>query len=180
MIIAIPINDDRLAPHFTKADSILFVNEQGEQLSRHANPGLNTNCSGKKDLLILLQQQQANLVIVRNIGEQMLGKLLALSLNVLQSPTSNKTIEQLASNASQLIPLQNASQGRPSINHLKKQAEGGCGCTHDEPANSKQGRCCEERHHQGHHHEQKSGRCNDNPGHAHPQHQKGRGRCCHS
>ena len=38
MITAIPMKEDRVASHFTKADSFVFVNENGDVLSRKANP----------------------------------------------------------------------------------------------------------------------------------------------
>ena len=85
MITAIPMKEDRVASHFTKADSFVFVNENGDVLSRKANPALNANCSGKKDLLAMLLAENAKRVIVRNIGERILGKLLESQFAVFQT-----------------------------------------------------------------------------------------------
>ena len=71
MITAIPMKEDRVASHFTKADSfvLLMKTEMFYPITK-ANPALNANCSGKKDLLAMLLAENAKRVIVRNIGEQ--------------------------------------------------------------------------------------------------------------
>jgi predicted DNA-binding protein (UPF0251 family) len=38
MITAIPVNDDRVANHFTKASHLVLVDERGVELSRTENP----------------------------------------------------------------------------------------------------------------------------------------------
>ncbi|VTN48287.1 Uncharacterised protein [Raoultella ornithinolytica] len=40
MITAIPVNDDRVANHFTKASHLVLVDERGVELSRTENPAL--------------------------------------------------------------------------------------------------------------------------------------------
>lgn len=173
MITAIPMNEDRIANHFSKAENFLFINEQGEEVSRHDNPVHNSHCAGKKDLLELLIRQHAERIVVRNIGKQMLGKLLAHRLAVFQTNSSRRgTVELANPEAAGLITLTEADQGRPSLNHEVKKNEGSC--RHNRESISKQGRCCQSR--------------TDGHGHAaqeryhhefrrHNAHDRGHGRC---
>ncbi len=181
MITAIPMKEDRVASHFTKADSFVFLNENGDVLSRKANPALNANCSGKKDLLAMLLAENAKRVIVRNIGERILGKLLESQFAVFQTNCGRQNVQELVSaQAEKLTQMTSPSQGRQSLNYEAKQANGGCGCEHDghEPHQS----CCEQDgQHEHSHHQHGAGRCCQNrsdaqkTGHGH-----GKGRCCHS
>ncbi len=174
MITAIPMNENRVASHFTKADTLLFINEQGVEISRHANPALNANCAGKQSLLELLSAEGAERVVVRNIGEQMLGKLLARQLAVLQTECGRRQASELAApSAEGLRLLTEASQGRQSLNHEAKAKSGGCGCGGQEAAGQS---CCQA---QG----EAQGPCQHDhthaPGHEHKP-GAGRRRCCHS
>ena len=72
MITAIPMSDDRVANHFTKADCLVFLDEQGVERNRVDNPARDASCAGKQKLVELLAEQQANRIVVRNIGEQRL------------------------------------------------------------------------------------------------------------
>ena len=178
MITAIPMNDDRVAGHFTKALSIAFIDERGEELSRFANPALNTNCAGKVRLLDLLTEHQAQRVVVRNIGTQMLARLLARQLAVFQISDGNPDMAALvASAANGLLPV---SQARPSPKHDAK-GKHGCDCHHEsEELGSlvKQEKCCRQDAihapcHRGNvkcHSEEGQ---QNNTGHGH-------GKCCHN
>jgi predicted Fe-Mo cluster-binding NifX family protein len=183
MITAIPMNEDRIANHFSKAETFLFINEQGEEVSQHVNPVHRGHCDGKKSLVDLLTQQHAERIIVRNIGQQMLGKLLAQQLEVFQSGSGRRSTAELANpEAVGLVALTEVAQGRPSVNHATKQKEGGC--RHHQKAGSEQGRCCQQdeeqtgqpghHHHKGCHngHKRSHGRCGQGR-------QKGRHGCCH-
>ncbi len=168
MITAIPMSDDRVASHFTKADCLVFLDEHGVERNRVDNPARDASCAGKQKLVELLAEQQANRIVVRNIGEQMLGKLLARQFAVYQTNCGRRSASELVDPVtSGLVPLLEASQGRQSLNHEAKKQSGGCGCHHsaDEPS----GTCC----HASDTPQQKMASC-----HQH-QHQ-GRGRCCHS
>lgn len=59
MITAIPVNDDRVANHFTKASHLVLVDERGVELSRTENPALGADCSGKRKLVDLLVQSKS-------------------------------------------------------------------------------------------------------------------------
>lgn len=160
MITAIPMKEDRVASHFTKADSFVFVNENGDVLSRKANPALNANCSGKKDLLAMLLAENAKRVIVRNIGERILGKLLESQFAVFQTSCGRQNVQELVSaQANKLVLMTSSSQGRQSLNYEAKQANGGCGCEHDG-------------------HEPHQSCCGQDGQHEHSHHQHGAGRCC--
>ena len=168
MITAIPMNDDRVANHFTKANCLVFLDERGVEINRVDNPALAANCAGKQKMVDLLAEQQVDRIVVRNIGEQMLGKLLARQFAVYQTNCGRRPAHELVDPvASGLVQLHQANQGRQSLNHEAKKQSGGCGCHHsaDEPS----GACC----HASDTPQQKMASC-----HQH-QHQ-GRGRCCHS
>lgn len=127
MITAIPMNDDSIASHFTKAESLLFIDGQGARISRHPNPARHTNCAGKQAMLDLLRAQGTTRVVVRNIGQQMLGKLLANQFIVEQTRCGRTTPAELATQVVALQPLTDATQGRQSLNHEAKAGTCGCG-----------------------------------------------------
>lgn len=153
MITAIPVNDDRVANHFTKANYLAFVDERGVELSRIENPARGADCSGKRKLVDLLVQQRVSRVVVRNIGEQMLGKLLGHQIAVYQTDCGRRLFtEMCAPNTSVLTELNKPDQGRQSFNH---EAKGKKCCNSD--GGTAENECL--RGHQHHH---------------------GNGRCCHS
>ena len=132
MITAIPMSRDKIASHFSKAERFVFIDAQGHELAAQANPGLQEGCAGKAKILTLLQQQQVQRVIVRNIGERLLSRLLDADLNVFQIGSSHWDSPQFLADAPRyLLPLISAEQGRPSINYQQKQANGGCGCQNE-------------------------------------------------
>jgi predicted Fe-Mo cluster-binding NifX family protein len=134
MIIAMPMSRGRLAGHFTKAQRIGFFNEYHHLVTSFDNPALAGGCSAKKAMLNLIKEQKADIVMVQNIGERMLGKLLDAGISVSQGDNS-LGIEQLLTSCSDVsLRLLNASEGRASLNHLKKDGccgstGGGCGCS---------------------------------------------------
>ena len=154
MITAIPMNKDRVASHFTKADSFVFLDDNGQILGEKINPALDANCAGKSQLLALLKAENAQRIIVRNIGERMLGKLLESKFDVYQTQCGRQSAAELSSEkANVLIQLTSPSQGRQSLHFEEKKASGGCGCQHDEAHecdhqhdHSEQQRCCHKKH----------------------------------
>ena len=154
MITAIPMNDDRVASHFTKANYLVFLDERGVEINRLDNPAREANCAGKQKMVDLLAEQQVQRVVVRNIGEQMLGKLLARQFAVYQTRCGRRLASELADPlASDLVLLDQASQGRQSLNHEAKTKSGGCGCGHE--GSESAGHCCHSHESQGH----KSAQC---------------------
>ncbi|WP_413166275.1 NifB/NifX family molybdenum-iron cluster-binding protein [Aeromonas salmonicida] len=173
MITAIPMNDDRVASHFTKANYLVFVDERGVEINRVDNPALAANCAGKQKIVDLLVEQQINRVVLRNIGEQMLGKLLARQFVVYQTNCGRRLPSELGDlAASDLVQLKQASEGRQSLNNEVKKKSGGYGCGHEghegkEPA----GHCFQSN--EQHHPKKANCRQREMQGRA-------RGRCCNS
>lgn len=158
MITAIPMNNDHIASHFSKAEHFLFINDQGVEVSRHENPVLAAHCAGKKALLKLLLQHHAERVVVRNIGQKMLGKLLSHRLSVVQTDSGRRSAQELVSSETAgLFSLTEADQGRPSPKHNDcRHAERRChsqGHSYSQDHNHGQGRGhgkgCGKRHGQG-------------------------------
>lgn len=166
MITAIPMKSDRISGHFTKAPDMILLDDQGHTIERFANPAMESGCSGKEALLAVLAEKRVQRVVVRHIGEQMLGKLLNNKISVFQVKGSRFVNEALAKpEAFGMLPLTKAQQGRESVNHTRKMAEGGC-CGHDH-------------NHEQQHSEtaQPRGGCCQGHGEGHsPTH--GKGRCC--
>ena len=170
MITAIPMNDDWVANHFTKANYLLFLDEQGTEINRVDNPALVATCAGKQKMIDLLAGQQVDRIVVRNIGEQMLGKLLARQFAVYQTNCGRRPASELVDPAATgLVQLIQASQGRQSVNHEAKKKSGGCSCEHDSKVHGQP--CCQRNEPASH----GLSSCRQD----HPQ-GRGRGRCCHS
>lgn len=172
MITAIPMNENHIANHFSKAEHFLFINEQGVEISRHANPVQGAHCAGKKELLKLLLEQQAKRIVVRNIGRQMLGKLLSHQLAVVQTDSGRRSaVELVNSEAVGLVALTDPEQGRPSPNHdgchhgqRRCHSHGndkghGNGCGHSHGNDKGHGNGCGKGHGRGGHGESKGRRC---------------------
>lgn len=129
MITAIPMNNDRVANHFTKASCLVFLDERGVEVNRVENPAREAGCAGKKKMIDLLSEQKVNQVVVRNIGERMLGKLLTGQFAVYQTDCTTLSVSTLHDPLTNgLVQLHQASQGRPSLKHeAKNKSCGGCG-----------------------------------------------------
>lgn len=160
MITAIPMNQQQIAPHFTKAISVAFFDQQGNEIHRVANPALGEGCAGKAAMLQLLQQYKADRILVRRIGQKMLSRLLSANFKILQINREHACEQNLATIAdNELTHLTDANQGTPSINFDKKHSEGK--------------KCCQS---SGHAHHQAAGGCCKNKGSR--QHGQ-QARCCH-
>lgn len=122
MIYAIPHNRNCIANHFMKANQFAFINHESVLLHNMENPAADrqSTCQSKKTLLSLIGEMKADAVIVRNIGERALGKLLAANIRVYQV-ASQAPLSQVIN--SPMKELTDATQGRPSNNHKMK---GGC------------------------------------------------------
>lgn len=132
MITAVPITNSRIASHFTKADSFVFINHQGRVVCHHINPARESGCAGKKNLLTLLSRQNTQRIVTRNIGERMLGKLLDLDISVFKINTSRlETLTSASDISPTMTPLTESTQGRKSVNYAAKKESGGCGCNHE-------------------------------------------------
>lgn len=140
IIIAVPLSRGRLARHFTKAKQIAFYNGECELLEILDNPACGGNCAAKKAMLNLIKSKGSTMVLVDQIGERMLGKLLATGAIISQGDSTIELPDLLAQCQGAEFYITDATQGRPSLNHAKKGGcGGGCGCgghSHDEDKSS--------------------------------------------
>lgn len=158
MITAIPVKDEQISNHFSKAQSLVFVDGLGKQIGHCDNLGAEDNCAGKQQLVDLIVAHRAERVLVRNIGQRMLGKLLACELEVHQLGSARADWSELTNLVSK--QLTEATQGRPSH---KFEAKGGKCCHGEGEPTQHDGKCCEGGEHQAKALLSKAGR-----------------RCCHS
>ncbi|MBO0212013.1 hypothetical protein J0676_00735 [Vibrio sp. Vb2880] len=133
MLYALPVQNQRLSNHFSKAPQfLLFESETGTKqliettLDRDER---HTSCGKKNALLTLLQQHHVQAVVVRNIGESMLRHLFASEMAVFSSPALND-LDQFTERS--LTPVTSMSYARPSINKAKSTCGGHSGCGHQE------------------------------------------------
>lgn len=118
---ALMLSQGLLAGHFTRAEQLQILSPEGNVIATLANPAAAEGCHGKQGLLDALAHHQVGQVVVRNIGERMLGRLLAANIRVLQCRSARLPLPaQLAPANLQL--LTDASQGRPSRRHQSKSA----------------------------------------------------------
>ena len=146
---ALMLSQGLLAGHFTRAEQLQILNPEGNVIATLANPAAAEGCHGKQALLDALAHHQVGQVVVRNIGERMLGRLLAANIRVLQCRSTRLPLPALLAPAN-LQPLTEASQGRPSRRHQSKSAiraiqPVGAGQSHAHchgGCNSSSGHCC--------------------------------------
>ncbi len=155
MIYAIPSKQGQISQHFTKAEQFSFIDENNTVLASINNNAAQagSTCQDKNAIVQQLQSMKTDAVIVKNIGERLLGKLLNAGLKVFQV-NQVRPIELLSQ--STMIELNDPSQGRPSMQHQQKA-----------DCHGKQ-RCCNNAEHTPHHGQGRAGR------HGH----SGK-RCCH-
>ncbi len=79
MIYAIPNDGERVANHFVKAPYIAIYSDTEGLLKNLANIAAmpQAGCKAKSQLIQSLQEYKVDAVLVRNIGERALGKLLS-------------------------------------------------------------------------------------------------------
>ena len=151
MITAIPVHKGHLAGHFTKAEQFQFIDDQGIIVGSCANPALGTTCIDKNNLLSIFEQYKAERIIVWNIGERMLGKLMSKSLRVYKALNPRQALAEFTSPATEnLMELTQSTQGRPSRNyHAKQHQRSECCCGHETTSDSdlkqacpNKGNCC--------------------------------------
>lgn len=118
---ALMLSQGLLAGHFTRAEQLQLLNPEGNIIATLANPAAAEGCHGKQALLDALTHHQVGQVVVRNIGERMLSRLLAANIRVLQCRSARLPLPALLAPAN-LQPLTEASQGRPSRRHQSKSA----------------------------------------------------------
>lgn len=134
MITAVPVMDNRLSNHFTKAHHFIFVNDNGELVSSAPNPALEDGCSGKTRLVEMLKSNRAERVLVKNIGSQMLSRLLDNEIKVIMTERGRADLLSMLQGQN-VTALTDLSRARVSKNHEAKKASGQS-CCHSEGHNS--------------------------------------------
>ncbi len=172
MITAIPMNEDRIASHFSKAKVFMFLNTEGVETKLSVNPALNSNCAGKQALIELLQAQGAERIIVRNIGQQMLNKLMGANIRVYQIERGHEDLSSLAAAADEaLTPITEVSPEHISFQQRLRRRQQKSSC------------CGKGHHHEGGH----GGECHGHGrghghghrhGHGHGGKHQGKGQGC--
>jgi len=155
MITAIPMIDNRLSNHFTKAHHFIFVDDNGGMICSAPNPALGSNCSGKTKLVEILIENNADKVLVKNIGTRMLSRLFDNNILVLMAENGRtEDVRHLLDdkNVTRLIDL---SEARRSNNYEEKQASGQS-CCHSDEKNKEHHSCCHSLNDMSHQH--KNGR----------------------
>ncbi len=119
MIYAIPNDGERVANHFVKAPYIAIYSDTEGLLKNLANIASmpQAGCKAKSQLIQSLQEYQVDAVLVRNIGERALGKLLSSGKQVFKLSTRSSLDDVMGVPRT---PLTVTTQGRPSTNHAKK------------------------------------------------------------
>lgn len=120
--IALTAHSD-VAGHFGKAAVFVIVDEQNREVARLENPqGRAMGCRHKKQLQQALLAQGVTTLILGNVGQRSLARLLQAGLTVIRVPARSS----LAAVLNGEVPketLTESSQGRPC-----KREKGSCGC----------------------------------------------------
>ncbi|MFM2481737.1 NifB/NifX family molybdenum-iron cluster-binding protein [Celerinatantimonas sp. YJH-8] len=163
MKIAIPMQQDLVSNHFTRADKFVILDPSGRALAEFENPALSQGCSGKQLILTQCLALEIDTLLIRNIGQNMLSRLLRHGLTIwqLHRNQSLETIRSQLEDITQIATqLTDVSQGRPSIKAI-----------HRMPSDHQ--RCCQ---HQGQAHGQ--GHCHEHAKSDAECHSKGQGHHC--
>ncbi|MDC0612477.1 dinitrogenase iron-molybdenum cofactor [Vibrio sp.] len=142
MITALPIVDNQLSNHFTKAHHFVFVDDNGALICSAPNPSLGAGCSGKKHLVDMLLANHADRVVVKNIGAKMLSRLFESKIEVLMTDKGRRSNLQGLLEDPNVTRLVDLSRARTSINFDRKQFEGGC-CEQHGHENALENSCCQ-------------------------------------
>lgn len=159
MTTAIPVSRNKLSCHFSKSEQFILQHPVDKQLKQFENPANQDGCSGKSALLEQLQQHQVEKILVSQIGNRMLGRLLDAGFRVFQIAESARQVSpETLFERDDHIELTTASQGKNCPTFEKKHAEG-------------KGKCCS---HAGHKHHGQHGAV------MHPERKRcaGKGSCC--
>ncbi|MCE0492582.1 NifB/NifX family molybdenum-iron cluster-binding protein [Vibrio salinus] len=128
MITAVPVMDNRLSNHFTKAHHFIFVKDTGELVSSAPNPALDSGCSGKSRLLEMLKSNHAKRVLVKNIGSRMLSRLFECEIKVIMAEKGQSADLLSLLRGENVTTLVDLSRARISKKYEDKKAAGQLCC----------------------------------------------------
>lgn len=120
MITAVPVSAGQISPHFSRADTIVLLTETGQVIEHFPNPVTSGQCMSKDALSVMLQSKHVSRVLVRNIGQCMLEKLLLQSFDVYQVPRGFVLTQGALDDLSRFVKLECAQQGKVSPHGAKK------------------------------------------------------------
>lgn len=119
MKYAIPISNDKLCNHYSKAPQFLLVDDVTKQEQTiDLIPTIKSKTCGKRtQMLSLLTAHNVGAVIIKNIGEAMLSSLFEQGIKVF---TLTRGVDIHALDFSQLVPVEDLSYAKPSVNKHNK------------------------------------------------------------
>ncbi|WP_406609100.1 NifB/NifX family molybdenum-iron cluster-binding protein [Agarivorans sp. JK6] len=123
MIYAVPNNQGQVANHFMKAPSfsVFSDTELLDEITHQANH--EQSCNSKIAIFEQLCQLNVDAVIVKNIGEKALNRLLAMGIKVFKT---NARVALNTISQSPMIELKSLELARPSLQHSKKHSHKAC------------------------------------------------------
>ncbi|PSU32632.1 NifB/NifX family molybdenum-iron cluster-binding protein [Photobacterium lutimaris] len=124
MSIAIAITPHHeVAGHFGKAAGFVVYDEQGQLIAELVNSGRReVGCKHKKQLQAQLAEHQVKTLLLGNVGQRSLARLLRAGFDVFRVP-NRSSVQDVLNGKVTREPLLSAEQGRPC-----KREKGGCGC----------------------------------------------------
>ncbi|CAM3132458.1 MULTISPECIES: NifB/NifX family molybdenum-iron cluster-binding protein [Vibrio] len=119
MKYAIPICNDKLFNHYSKAPQFLLVDDVTKhEQTIDLTPTIKAKTCGKKtQMLSLFTAHNVGAVIIKNIGEAMLSTLFDQGIKVFRL---NRGADIHALDFSQLVPVEDLSYAKPSVNKRNK------------------------------------------------------------
>ncbi|KHT62438.1 hypothetical protein RJ45_17600 [Photobacterium gaetbulicola] len=124
MSVAIAITPNHeVAGHFGKAAGFVVYDEQGQLIAELVNHGRKeVGCKHKKQLQAQLAAHNVKTLLLGNVGQRSLARLLRTGFAVFRVP-NRAPVQDVLDGKVAREPLLSAEQGRPC-----KREKGGCGC----------------------------------------------------
>ncbi|EAS43427.1 hypothetical protein C9J48_21365 [Photobacterium profundum] len=124
MCIAIAITlRSQVAGHFGKAAAFMVYDSQGQFIERIENTGSKElGCKHKKVIQRRLSELGVKEIVLGNVGQRSLGRLLNAGFSVIKVP-QRSSIDAVMTGKVEKEALTTAEQGRPC-----KRDKGDCGC----------------------------------------------------
>ncbi|USD38029.1 MULTISPECIES: NifB/NifX family molybdenum-iron cluster-binding protein [Ferrimonas] len=113
MTLAIAVTPDfRVAGHFAKAPGFAIYDASGALVDTLDNDANASGCQQKKKMMAQFRHLGVSRVVLKNIGERSLARLLGAGIQV-DSVRGRATVSDVLAGAVSVSTLTEASQGRP-------------------------------------------------------------------
>lgn len=124
MSVAIAVTPNHeVAGHFGKAAGFVVYDKQGQLIAELVNEGRKAvGCKHKKQLQAQLVAHNVKTIVLGNIGQRSLARLLGAGFEVFRVP-NRAPLQDVVVGRVAREPLLSADQGRPC-----KREKGACGC----------------------------------------------------